>query len=71
MYMNFSERQIEAKRLLRADNYRRARRVKAAADPGDLFRSNHPIPPAVRTQPVARAHRPRPTARRTSPAAAR
>jgi FAD binding domain len=71
MSMNFSERQIEAKRLLRADNYRRARHVKAAVDPGDLFRSNHPIPPAARTQPVARAHRPRPTARRTSPAAAR
>jgi FAD/FMN-containing dehydrogenase len=74
MYMNFSERQIESKRLLRAGNYRRARRVKAAVDPTELFRSNHPIPPAEarpdRRRPV-RANRPRVAARRPSPTAAR
>jgi FAD/FMN-containing dehydrogenase len=72
MYMNFSEHAIDPKRLLRTESYRRARRVKSAVDPTDLFRSNHPIPPAQhRHRPAARATRPRVAARRSSPTAAR
>jgi FAD/FMN-containing dehydrogenase len=71
MYMNFSERPIEAERLLQAHAYRRARRVKAAVDPGDLFRSNHPIPPAREPRPAKRSNRSRVASRRSSPTAAR
>jgi FAD/FMN-containing dehydrogenase len=73
MYMNFSERPIDSRRVLKTESYRRARRVKAAVDPADVFRSNHPIPPAehrLARRPAMRASQPRPVARRSSPTAA-
>ena len=45
-YMNFAERPARPATLFAPDVYARLRRVKAQVDPGDLFRSNHPIPPA-------------------------
>jgi hypothetical protein len=54
MYLNFSERPIGARSMFEADNYRRLRTVKAAYDPEDLVRSNHPVPPA----PAGRRKRP-------------
>jgi FAD/FMN-containing dehydrogenase len=68
MYMNFSERPIDSRRVLMRESYRRARRVKAAVDPANVFRSNHPIPPAahrVARRPAVRATRPNVAARRS------
>jgi FAD/FMN-containing dehydrogenase len=69
MYMNLSERPIDSRRVLNTESYRRARRIKAAVDPADVFRSNHPIPPAehrLARRPAMRATQPRPAARRSS-----
>jgi FAD binding domain/Berberine and berberine like len=46
MYLNFAETQHPAAPLWTEHAYQRLRRIKAAVDPGDLIRSNHPIPPA-------------------------
>jgi hypothetical protein len=46
MYLNFSERPIGARSMFEADAFRRLRAIKAAYDPEDLVRSNHPVPPA-------------------------
>jgi FAD/FMN-containing dehydrogenase len=53
-YLNFAERTTTGQRLFGAATYARLRRVKAAYDPQDLIRSNHPIPPA---RPVERPSR--------------
>jgi FAD/FMN-containing dehydrogenase len=45
-YLNFDDRAEATDALFPPDTYRRLRAVKAAYDPGDLFLSNHPIPPA-------------------------
>ena len=45
-YLNFTERPTDPARFYPPAVYRRLREVKAAVDPGDVFRSNHPIPPA-------------------------
>jgi FAD/FMN-containing dehydrogenase len=45
-YINFTQRQVEAQDFYRDDTYRRLRRIKARYDRGDLFRADHPIPPA-------------------------
>ena len=45
-YMNFAERAGDASRLFEEESYGRLRAIKAGYDPEDLFRSNHPIPPA-------------------------
>jgi FAD/FMN-containing dehydrogenase len=45
-YFNFSERPVDAARLYPSETYTRLRRIKAVYDPGELFVSNHPIPPA-------------------------
>ena len=45
-YLNFTERPTDPARFFPPAVYRRLRGVKAAVDPADLFRSNHPIPPA-------------------------
>ena len=45
-YLNFTERQTDPARFYTPTVYRRLREVKAAYDPADVFRSNHPIPPA-------------------------
>ena len=45
-YLNFADTRRDPASLWEAEAYRRLRRVKSAVDPGDLIRSNHPIPPA-------------------------
>ncbi|HYZ29291.1 MAG TPA: FAD-binding oxidoreductase [Thermoleophilaceae bacterium] len=45
-YLNFAEQRTDVRRLWPADTYRRLRAVKAEHDPLDIFRSNHPVPPA-------------------------
>ena len=44
-YLNFADTRRDPASLWEAEAYRRLRRVKSAVDPGDLIRSNHPIPP--------------------------
>jgi FAD binding domain-containing protein/berberine-like enzyme len=46
MYLNFADTRRDPATLWEEQAYRRLRRVKSAVDPGDLIRSNHPIPPA-------------------------
>ena len=45
-YLNFAEHRTDVRRLWPADTYARLRAVKAEHDPLDVFRSNHPVPPA-------------------------
>jgi FAD/FMN-containing dehydrogenase len=46
-YLNFAERSMDAAELYSdQDAYVRLRAIKAGYDPDDVFRSNHPIPPA-------------------------
>ena len=42
-YLNFSEKRQRGERLFGDVNYRRLQAVKAAVDPDDVFRSNHPV----------------------------
>ncbi|MDP8910911.1 MAG: FAD-binding oxidoreductase [Actinomycetota bacterium] len=42
-YMNFAESRRSAKTLFSEEAYDRLRAVKAAYDPGDVIRSNHPL----------------------------
>jgi hypothetical protein len=53
-YINFAERDIPGDRLFGPYAHHRLRGVKAAYDPADLFRSNHPVAPA----PAVKARRP-------------
>jgi hypothetical protein len=46
MYLNFAETRRVGGSFHADDAYRGLREVKAAYDPGDLFHSNHPVPPA-------------------------
>ena len=43
-YLNFVDHRVDASDLYPAGTFERLRRVKAQYDPGDLIRSNHPIP---------------------------
>ena len=45
-YLNFTEASTDPARFYRPDVFHRLRAVKAAYDPDNLFRANHPIPPA-------------------------
>ncbi len=45
-YLNFTERPTDPARFYPPVVYKRLREVKASVDPGDVFRSNHPIPAA-------------------------
>jgi hypothetical protein len=45
-YLNFAEGSTDPARFYRPDVFHRLRAVKAAYDPENLFRANHPIPPA-------------------------
>jgi FAD/FMN-containing dehydrogenase len=42
-YLNFTEDETDPATFYRADAYSRLRAVKAAVDPGNVFRANHPI----------------------------
>ncbi len=46
MYLNFAETHRDPATFWTPQAYDRLRRIKAAVDPDDLIRSNHPIPPA-------------------------
>jgi UDP-N-acetylenolpyruvoylglucosamine reductase len=48
MYLNYAETQTPAASFWTEHAYQRLRRIKAAVDPGNLIRANHPIPPAAR-----------------------
>jgi hypothetical protein len=48
MYLNFAETARPAAPLWTEAAYHRLRRIKAAVDPANLIRANHPIPPAAR-----------------------
>ena len=43
-YLNFTERPVDVSSCFDADTWARLCRVKAAVDPTDLFRANHPVP---------------------------
>jgi hypothetical protein len=45
-YLNFAEHRTDVRRIWPLDVYHRLRQVKADHDPADVFRSNHPVPPA-------------------------
>jgi len=45
-YLNFEEERVDPASFWDEDTYRRLRAVKAAVDPGELFRANHAIRPA-------------------------
>src|SRR4051795_8775612 len=45
-YLNFAEHRTDVRRLWPIDVYHRLRQVKTEHDPLDIFRSNHPVPPA-------------------------
>ena len=47
VYLNFAERSKAGTALFGADTYRRLQRVKAAYDPTDVIRANHPVRPAA------------------------
>jgi FAD/FMN-containing dehydrogenase len=42
-YLNFTERRERGERLFGKSTYSRLQNVKAQVDPGDVFRSNHPV----------------------------
>jgi hypothetical protein len=46
MYLNFAETRADPATLWSEHTYRRLRQIKARVDPGDLIRSNQPVPPA-------------------------
>jgi hypothetical protein len=47
VYLNFAETpQRSPSAFWTEQAYRRLCRIKAAVDPGDVIRANHPIPPA-------------------------
>jgi FAD/FMN-containing dehydrogenase len=53
-YLNFTERRQRGERLFGDAAYRRLQSVKAAVDPDDVFRSNHPVYlPAAETRQAA------------------
>ena len=45
MYLNLAESSRDPASFWSAEAYDRLRRIKAAVDPDDLIRSNHPVPP--------------------------
>jgi len=55
MYLNFAEKRQRGERLFGDATYRRLQAVKAAVDPDDVFRSNHPVylPAAVEARKAA------------------
>jgi hypothetical protein len=46
MYLNFADTTRSPAQFWTEQAYHRLRRIKAAVDPADLIRSNHPVPPA-------------------------
>jgi FAD binding domain/Berberine and berberine like len=48
MYLNYADTPNPAAPFWTEHAYQRLRQIKANVDPGDMIRSNHPIPPAAR-----------------------
>ena len=46
MYLNFADTRHDTAEFWSEQAYQRLRQIKAAVDPGDLIRSNHPVPRA-------------------------
>ena len=46
MYLNFADTTRRPAEFWNEQAYHRLRRIKAAVDPADMIRSNHPVPPA-------------------------
>ncbi len=46
MYLNFAESNRPANTFWTEPAYRRLQRIKAAVDPDEVIRANHPIVPA-------------------------
>jgi len=46
MYLNLADTHRDPASFWTLEAYERLRRIKAAVDPGDLIRANHPVPPA-------------------------
>jgi hypothetical protein len=46
MYLNFAETSRDPASFWSPRAYDRLRRIKAAVDPGNMIRANHPVPPA-------------------------
>ena len=46
-YLNFEENAVDPRQFYDEVTHRRLARVKGQVDPGDMFRSNHPIKPAT------------------------
>jgi FAD/FMN-containing dehydrogenase len=46
-YLNFTEQTTDPARFYTPYAYRRLRAVKSSVDPDNVFRANHPIPPAI------------------------
>ena len=46
MYLNLAETQTPAAPFWTEDACQRLRQIKTSVDPGDMIRSNHPVPPA-------------------------
>ena len=44
MYLNLADTRRDPASFWTPQAYDRLRRIKAAVDPGDLIRSNHPVP---------------------------
>ena len=54
MYLNFAEKRRRGEELFGELTYRRLQTVKAAVDPEDVFRSNHPVrPPSAEARKAA------------------
>jgi len=53
MYLNFAETHRDAATFWTEQAYHRLRRIKAAVDPDNVIRSNHPIPPAAQEAAAA------------------
>jgi FAD/FMN-containing dehydrogenase len=69
-YLNFVEKREDAARFYPGATYERLRAIKAAYDPHDVFRANHPVRPLTRElRPTGRARQLR-TLRRLRRAAA-
>jgi hypothetical protein len=49
-YLNLAETERDPASFWTPEAYDRLRRIKAAVDPDDLIRSNHPVPPASTAQ---------------------
>ena len=45
MYLNLADTSRDPACFWTAEAYERLRRIKAAVDPDDVIRSNHPVPP--------------------------